>query len=452
MKILLIWPPPPDYHILTQEFSCCEPLGLEYIASPLMNEGDIKIIDMRFDKDISCILSQENPDIIGLAIPFTLNVNICNELMKKIKEFNPKIKIIIGGHHPTVGLRGIWVDYVDYVVVGEGAKIFYDLIIAIRDNLNHEIIKGIGFKKNNNIYFTEKSNLTTIDDYLMPARSLVKKYEKKYFHAHYKPVTLMRFSYGCPYNCSFCVLWKLCERKHLSRNNEKIIQELLSIENQNIYVVDDEACIKTKHMLELANLIVKNNIQKKFHMYVRTDTVVKNPNLFEAWGKAGLDSVLIGMESIFDDELLNCYNKKIDQQMALKSLEILHANGIEVRANFIIRPTYGKKEFEQIKKYIEGNNIDRPTFSVLTPFFGTEEYDNVKDQMIIEKFEFFDCYHTFLDTKLPLKDFYAEFAELFRFAKNRGDHHNDGKIFYGGDSEKSFENMLKKMTDSYLYY
>ncbi len=108
MKVLLIWPPLPEYCVLTQEFSCCEPLGLEYIAASVIDKYDIEILDMRFDENLLNILEQKNPDIVGLSIPYTTTVNVCNSLLKTIKEYCPNIKVIIGGHHPTVGLKHIY--------------------------------------------------------------------------------------------------------------------------------------------------------------------------------------------------------------------------------------------------------------------------------------------------------------------------------------------------------
>jgi methyltransferase len=85
MKILLIWPPSPEYCVLTEEFSCCEPLGLEYIAASVSNEHHVEIIDMRFDRNLVEILKTTKPDIVGVSIPFTVVVNVCNDLLKTIK-------------------------------------------------------------------------------------------------------------------------------------------------------------------------------------------------------------------------------------------------------------------------------------------------------------------------------------------------------------------------------
>lgn len=451
MKVLLIWPPSPEYCVLTDEFSCCEPLGLEYIAASIEKEHDVEIIDLRLEEGIDSILQEKKPDVVGLSIPFTAVVNVSNNVMETIRRIDPNIKIIIGGHHPTVGLTHLKEELFDFIVRGEGVVTFPKLLDAIENNKDFSKIQGIAYKKDGVLQYTEAFELKSLNDYPMPARHLTSKYRKRYFHAHYKPVTLMRFSYGCPYNCTFCILWKLCKRKYISRDNELIIKELESIEEENIYVVDDEAFINVDKMEALADEIERRGIKKRYHMYVRSDTVANNKRLFEKWARIGLDSVLIGMESVFEKDLEQ-YNKGITQQTDIEALKILHGNGVEVRANFIVQQDYTKEKFQQVKEAVQRLGIERPSFAVLTPLYGTDFYNSVKDQFIIDKPEFFDCYHTFLPTRLPLKEFYHEFADLLRFASSRKQGDGEDKIFYAGNREGAFEEMLKKIEDSYLYY
>jgi len=190
---------------------------------------------------------------------------------------------------------------------------FRKLLEAIDEKEGLEDICGLAVKTSGKFVYNRSYELQTLDNYPQPARNLTAKHRMNYFHAHYKPVALMRFSYGCPYNCSFCVLWKLCKRKYISRKNELIVKELSELDNRNVYVVDDEAFINIEKMKDLADKIRENNINKKYHMYVRSDTVANNPALFEKWACIGLDSVMIGLESIFEDDL-NQYNKSISSK------------------------------------------------------------------------------------------------------------------------------------------
>ena len=187
-------------------------------------------------------------------------------------------------------------------------------------------------------------------------------------------------------------------------------------------------------------------------MYVRSDTVARNPAVFEKWGRAGLDSVLVGLESIFADELAG-YSKKISLDLARQCVQVLHSNGIEIRANFIVKPDYTLEKFRRVREAVEELQIDKPTFAVLTPFIGTETYEQLKDDLILDEPEFYDCYHALTQTRLPLQTFYREFAALFRTAQQRDINRGAGsaKIFYAGKGD-TFEEFVDKIEGSDRYY
>jgi len=450
MRVLLIYPPNPDYCVLNEEFSCCEPLGLEYIAAALLEDHDVDLMDMRMEPDLTERLSKNSYGAIGVAVPFTTSINTCNRILRQLKLLTPDTPRILGGHYPSTSLARLEIENANFVVVGEGVHTIPELIKAIEERKSAAHITGIAIIDNGKAHYTENRDHVHLDKCPMPARHLLKEYHDQYFHAHYKPITLMRFSVGCPFDCSFCILWKMTDRKYFTRGNDSILEELHHIKNENIYIVDDEAFIQKQRMNLLANDILQAGVKKNFHMYVRSDTVVKNPELFEKWAEAGLDSVLIGLESVFDDELQE-YNKNISLEMAHECVNILHSNGIEIRANFIVKPDYTIKKFRQIRETIVELNIDRPTFAVLTPFIGTETYKQVKDTLLIDKPEFYDCYHTLQPTHLPLKTFYKEFADLFRTAQQRGTTAENNKIFYKGKGD-SFNSFVDKIENSYTYY
>jgi methyltransferase len=450
MNVLLIYPPNPDYCVLNEDFSCCEPLGLEYIAASLLEQHNVRLMDMRFEDDLESELARNQYDIIGIAVPFTTAINTCNRLLRHISRLTPNAVRILGGHYPSTSLAGLHLDQVDFVITGEGVHSITELVNALETGGDIYAISGIAIVREGIACFTDQRDFAHLDTCPLPARQLLAPYHHRYFHAHYKPITLMRFSVGCPFDCSFCILWKMTNRKYFTRSKESIVEELRHIDNQNIYVVDDEAFINAKRMEELADLIRQEKINKHFHMYVRSDTIVNNPALFEKWAAAGLDSVLVGLESIFTDDLEG-YRKKITYDMARKCIGILHSNNIEIRANFIVKPDYTLERFRQIREAVVELNIDRPTFAVLTPFIGTDEYTQVKDELILDNPEFYDCYHTLLKTRLPIKTFYREFANLFRSAQQRDSSQDNKKIFYSGNGN-TFESFVSKIENSYLSY
>jgi methyltransferase len=452
MKVLLIYPPNPSYCVLNEDFSLCEPLGVEYIGAALEMDHDVEILDMRLEPDLETRLAMRSFDVIGLSVPFTTSIKRCNEVLRRIHAVQPKAACVVGGHYPSTSLQKIALQYVDYVVSGEGVFSTRELLGTLARNGDTRDIAGIITIVDGVPQKHRKLENLEIEHCPLPARHLVAQYRARYFHAHYDPVALIRFSLGCPFNCSFCILWKMTDRKYLTRTADSILRELESIPSRNIYVVDDEAFIQIPRMVSLADELMRSRVDKRFHMYVRSDTVARNPAVFEKWALAGLDSVLVGLESVFADELAD-YSKKISFDLARQCVQVLHANGIEIRANFIVKPDYTLDKFRRVREVVEELQIDKPTFAVLTPFAGTETYQQLKDELILDDPEFYDCYHALTRTRLPLQTFYREFAALFRTAQQRVNTGgaNSAKIFYAGKGD-TFEEFVSKIEGSDRYY
>src|SRR5262249_23687390 len=245
-----------------------------------------------------------------------------------------------------------------------------------------------------------RAPVLSLEEIPPPDRSLVARHRMRYFHSIYRPVALVRFSARCPYQCNFCSLWRLTDRKYLTQSAERVVQELASLDVPNIYVVDDEAFIQPQRMLYLADAVESAGIRKTYHMYVRTDTAVRNPDVIERWAAIGLDSVLVGAESMSDRELVD-YMKGTTASVARGAISLFHRLGIKVRANFIVNPDYTEEDFEQLARTVADLEIDLPSFSVLTPLPGTVLYAEKREQLIANNPDLYDCYHTLLGTRLP---------------------------------------------------
>ena len=49
----------------------------------------------------------------------------------------------------------------------------------------------------------------------------------------------------------------------------------------------------------------------------------------------------------------------------------------------------------------------------MTPRPGTKFFDDVKDQRMVQNYDYYDFYHTILPTKLPVEVFYREWLKLY---------------------------------------
>ncbi len=78
-------------------------------------------------------------------------------------------------------------------------------------------------------------------------------------------------------------------------------------------------------------------------------------------------------------------------------------------------PGYSQADFAELKRYCRHLDLNFASFAVLIPLPGTDLYLEVGDQLITHNYDCFDFIHTLLPTSMPLKDFYAEYHNLYKY-------------------------------------
>jgi radical SAM superfamily enzyme YgiQ (UPF0313 family) len=352
------------------------------------------------------------PDIVGIT-GYTVHVNVVKKLFEEIKHWNQNTLTVVGGHHATVLPEDFNTPNIDLIVIGDGVFAFQEIVKRYEREETFGEIPGVVVVKENRIGATEKRPTIELDDFPFPERSLTKKYRKDYYSEWMKPLASICTSKGCPFRCKFCTLWKLTGGQYLKREPERIVQELATIEEENVFFADDESMIDVPRMRRLADLIKEAGIKKNYFVYARSDTISKNPELFKVWEKIGLKRVFVGLEFVQDDDL-SYIQKKSSSEDNDRAVQILHDLGVDVYASFIIRPEFTLEDFSLLRKYCRKLNLTFASFAVLTPLPGTELYEELKDQMVTQNYDYFDFIHTLLPTELPLKSFYREYYKLYQ--------------------------------------
>ncbi|HET8799519.1 MAG TPA: hypothetical protein VFO89_17665, partial [Thermoanaerobaculia bacterium] len=113
---------------------------------------------------------------------------------------------------------------------------------------------------------------------------------------------------------------------------------------------------------------------------------------------------------------LKSVNKKNTADNNNRAIRILQELGVGYTPNFIIDPTWDREDFEKLKRWIDETGAYNSGFSVLTPLPGTDLWDETVDQVQTDDWELYDIAHSVLPTKLPLEDFYREYAGLWKHA------------------------------------
>jgi radical SAM superfamily enzyme YgiQ (UPF0313 family) len=410
MKVLLIQPPSVDP--LTDKIFLFEPLAMEYLGSGLKQDGhEVQLLDARIDPDYERTYRRFQPDVVGLT-GFTSHVNIIKTIASRIKSINSKILIVVGGHHATVQPKDFNDTYIDVVVIGEGVFTLREIIRTFEMGGEFSAIHGIAIPNMKGMTFSAPRPYTNLNDLPFPDRSLTVNYRKHYFSEWFKPLASVRTSLGCTGRCNFCALWKITAGKYLRRDPEKIVEELLTVAESNVFFCDDESMCDVKRMDKLADLIAAAGIQKKYFLYGRVDTIVNHPDLFAKWAKIGLSQVFVGMED-FSDKRLKAMNKGITTEQQAEAVRILDRLGIMMYASYMVDPTYTREDFTSLMAYVQKMKHKYASFTVLTPLPGTELYTTREHELLSRKPELYDMLHALFPTMLPMQEFYKELANLW---------------------------------------
>jgi len=399
MKILLINPPAENEilscnpEIIKSERGFDPPLGLLYLAGYLKKYSDheIKIIDAQVERFDYLKLRDEikkfSPDIIGItAMTFTLlDVLKTTEISK---ECCPKSKIVIGGPHvqiypeETASLKNI-----DYVVLGEGEKIFLELIKNINNPEKLKLIKGLVFKENDKIINTGRPDyFNNLDEIPFPPREILPY--KKYFSllAKEKTITTMFTSRGCPFQCAFCDRPAM-GRNFRARSAKNVVDEIekcLNLGIKEIFIYDDTFTVDRKRVMNICNEIINRNLKFTWDIRTRVNTV--DEEMLILLKRAGCERIHYGVEA-GTEKILKVLNKQITLDQTLKAFKLTRKFKIQTLAYFMIgAPTETKEDIMATIDFMKKLNPDFVQITLLTPFPGTKVYQWALEQKIFNDY------------------------------------------------------------------
>jgi len=136
-------------------------------------------------------------------------------------------------------------------------------------------------------------------------------------------------------------------------------------------------------------------------MQIRCDEVVKHSELLPKMRKSGLRWVLLGVES-HSPSTLEKFNKKTSPEDAKLAVKLLHENDIFAHAMFIIGERKDTAEsIASLREFVNDLDPDLAIFGILTPFPGTEVFEEAKQNGWIEDFNWahYDMVHAIMPTE-----------------------------------------------------
>jgi hopanoid C-3 methylase len=410
MKVLLVRPKPDRETIGLQNVMICEPLELEYIGAYIKPLGhEVTIIDMILEKKpLTAFIKEYKPDVVGIT-SYIAHINVVKQYAKEVKSVDPLCTVVIGGVHAEVVPEDFKDENIDNIVYSNGLKTFATILKSMNSNSE--------FKPMDGVWSGEGKNCPkeTTFDYPHPNRALVEKYRDKYYYMFHNPCALIKTSYGCPYQCSFCFCRQITDGKYFTRDLLDIIEEIKSIKEREIYIVDDDFLVDRNRILSFCTLLKENRLDKKFLIYGRADFIAANEDIIKEFSSAGLRAVIVGLESSSEEELKK-YNKKSSVDINERAISILKKYKVECYGTLILGVDWDTADFNRLYKWIKKIDIKFINLQPFTPLPGTELFEEYKDKLIIprEEHEKWDLAHlTVRPSRISIRKYYWNIIKLY---------------------------------------
>jgi len=423
MKILLVNPP------LPWKSSTMHPVGLGYIAAVLENSGyKTRVVDMfdyGWDKVRDC-LKEEAADIVGISCLTNARTNSLHTA-QIVKELDPKAKVVLGGPHASFMYQQILEHYpIDIIVIGEGEVTVLELIRALENGKNLNMVQGIAYKDNFRVVITEsRPFIQDLDSLPFPSHHQFdfKRYKKEGVDVNKQLVDIIT-SRGCPFKCLFCSSCKFWGKVWRHRSAKNITDELEYLKNNfgvdAFNFSDDIFTMRQDNVIALCKEIIERKLGIIWFAQSRVNCVSRQ--MLSWMKKAGCKTIAYGIES-GSPEILRTIDKDITVEQAIEAFRITKEAGLNADAFFMVgNPGETEETVKQTRALIDKIQPHHIVVSVTVVYPESGLYELAKQHKLID-----DDYWL---TDNPALAYTAEWPEnkitlwrlkiLFHFLKGKG--------------------------------
>lgn len=342
-----------------------------------------KIVKANIDFFVDKILSFK-PDIVGISV---YSACFTKTIIRKIKEKDPNILIVLGGQTCVDQLQGSHLKKskdIDIIVKGEGEITLKKVIDIFAKEGKVEYCKGCLIRKGRSfVNCGEDERIKDMDG--LPYPDFDDFDLNIYFHdfesqqpSNALPILLSR---GCNNRCDFCLQRVVWKNKLYVRKAENVFDEM--VHNKKKYGVSKFVFAdllineNLKELEKLCDLIIENNFSCSWWGGAKIDKKM-DINLFKKMRKAGCHHLALGIESA-SDNVLKAMCKPYTSNDTKNFLKMMKEAGITVGSNIIIgHPSESRDDFIKTLNFLwEMRDIitTQPWPSSCTIFRNTDIYN-----------------------------------------------------------------------------
>jgi len=347
------------------------PLMLPTLAALVPKElnAEIKIVDEGVSK----------PVIDGFfnIVAITCVTSSANRAYELCKYWKSKGSyVVLGGAHPTL-MPDEATKYADSVFFGFAEETFPQFLYDYTHKCPKKTYK----------HMCNSGHLSMP----IPRRDLMSK--------KYMPIPTIVANRGCANECAFCCIHKMWGNSGLTRPVGEVVDEIKTLRSKHYIFLDPSMSSNREYVLELLTALIPLKIK---WMGLSTIDVIHDAALFNLIVKSGCEGILAGFESI-NTESLEGVGKKTNKVDGYKAaVKQFHDADISVLGCFVAGfDGDTRQSLCDTVEVIDEIGVDLPRFSILTPFPGTDLFDQYKQEgrILTENWDMFDTMHVVFQPK-----------------------------------------------------
>lgn len=322
-------------------------------------------------------------DLVGIG-SLSVTIREAYKLADYLK--GNSVPVVMGGPHTTF-MPDEALQHCDYVVLGEGEVSFPALVAALEKDEPAHDIPGIAFRgSDGEIHLTKPAAQVDFAGLPTPDFTLSPQVDKD----NLPPI--ITTSRGCPLDCNFCSVTSMFGRKYRFKSNEQVINEIRPVLHRSVCFGDDNFCAnapRTKSLLK--EMIEKDAVPLKWSGEMCVGAA-EDEELLDLMGETRCKLMFVGVESIIP-ETLKKYGKPHDLEAIEMCVERLHKRNIGIHAMFVIGIDDPLEAVEAIVDYAIKTDMDTIQIFSMTPFPGTQAYEESRDSLLHTDWKYFSGMH-----------------------------------------------------------